>query len=66
MTTVDPSTADSFEHHGICADRLERPVDDARQLIDGARANGVDLDEMWRLLNTEQPAGGPDLLEVIA
>lgn len=66
VTTVDPSTADSFEHHGICADRLERPVDDARQLIDGARANGVDLDEMWRLLNTEQPAGGPDLLEVIA
>ncbi len=52
VTSLAPCTLWAFEDHGVVADNLERGLDEARRLFDDLRTAGVDLDDVWRTLES--------------
>jgi transaldolase len=53
VNTMPLETVEAFEDHGVVAETLEEGVDEARQLFGDLEAAGVDLDDVWRVLEDE-------------
>ncbi len=53
VNTLPDNTLDAFEDHGTVARTIDADVDDARAVMAGLAAVGVDLDDVTRLLEDE-------------
>ena len=53
VNTMPPETIEAFQDHGEVAPTLEQGIDEARKVFDDVAAAGVDLDDVFRTLETE-------------